>query len=75
MSGPSIGHHGIYRPNEIDQMHDAIDAVCAELGIRPADLDRRERIAGSVMNEWARGRRTPLHLVRAGLDGAAREMP
>lgn len=68
-------HHtgeGVYDAEEMAAMQSAIDAVCNELGIVESDRERRERIAGHVIRSWASGQRTPLGLVQAGLDAAAR---
>lgn len=66
-----IGRSGVFDAGDMSEMQNAIDAVCAELGVRETDRARRERIAGCVMQSWAAGHRTPLRLVSAGLDGAA----
>ncbi len=63
---------GIYEADEIMAMQQAIEAVCDELGIRHSDAKTRERVAGHVMRSWANGRRMPLNLVQAGLDGGIR---
>lgn len=70
----TIENKAAFNPLELCQMNAAINAVCDELGIRPTDRGRRERIAGSVLNAWNRGGRFPLDLVRAGLDGAYHEL-
>ncbi|WP_309083183.1 hypothetical protein [Chelativorans sp.] len=62
---------GVYDAKEIAVISDAVEAVCSELGIDRADLVSRERVASHVMRSWSLGRRTPLGLVQAGLDGAA----
>lgn len=60
---------------EIDErgragIEDAIDAVCAELGVSgKADL-RRQQVASGVVASWRHGRRLPLNLVSGGLDAA-----
>ena len=61
---------GVYDAKDMAAIRSAIDAVCAELGIDRADQIGRERVANHVMRSWALGRRTPLGLVQAGLDGA-----
>jgi len=63
--------HGIYDAKDMTEISEAVEAVCAELGIDRLDLISRERVASHVMRSWALGRRTPLGLVQAGLDGAA----
>lgn len=63
---------GIYDAEEMAEMESAIEAVCSELGIKRSDNKTRERVAGHVMRSWADGRRTPLSLVQAGLDGGTR---
>ncbi len=63
---------GIYDAEEMTAMRNAIDAVCSELGVRRTDRKTRERVAGHVMRSWADGRRMPLNLVQAGLDGVTR---
>lgn len=61
---------GIFETHELAIMQGAIEAVCAELGIKPTDRARREAVAGKVMLSWSAGGRMPLNLVAAGLDGA-----
>lgn len=61
---------GIFNTDELAVMQGAIEAVCAELGIKPTDSARREAVAGNVMRSWSAGGRMPLNLVAAGLDGA-----
>ncbi|MCR4268527.1 hypothetical protein [Nitratireductor sp. ZSWI3] len=60
---------GIYDAEDMAAMESAIEAVCSELGIGRSDRKTRERVAGHVMRSWADGRRMPLNLVQAGLDG------
>jgi len=62
---------GVYDAKDMAEIRSAIEAVCAELGIDRTDRVGRERVANHVMRSWAQGRRTPLWLVQAGLDGAA----
>ncbi|WP_173931987.1 hypothetical protein [Chelativorans sp. Marseille-P2723] len=62
---------GVYDAEDMMEIRNAVEAVCAELGIDRADQPSRERIATHVMRSWVLGRRTPLGLVQAGLDGAA----
>ena len=62
---------GVYDPDDMVEIRNAVEAVCAELGIERTDKVGRERVATHVMRSWALGRRTPLGLVHAGLDGAA----
>lgn len=62
---------GVYDAKDLVEIRNAVEAVCAELGIDHKDQMGRERIATHVMRSWALGRRTPLGLVHAGLDGAA----
>lgn len=69
MSNASM-QEGVFNPLEMCQMNAVINAVCEELGIRPTDQSRRERVAGSVISSWTRGGRHPLDLVRAGLEAA-----
>ncbi|UUP16311.1 hypothetical protein [Nitratireductor thuwali] len=61
--------NGIYDERDLTELAGAVDAVCAELGIERTDVVARERVAGRMMRSWAAGRRTPLGLVQAGLDG------
>ena len=63
--------YGVYDAKDMTEISEAVEAVCAELGIDRMDLVSRERVASHVMRSWALGRRTPLGLVQAGLDGAA----
>ena len=74
MAKPGVLHKsaGIFDAEEMAAMENAIEAVCAELGIRRNDSASRERVAGHVMRSWASGHRLPLNLVQAGLDSAAR---
>lgn len=71
MAGSERPNEGIYETEDMALMHDAIEAVCAELGIKPADHGRREAVAARVIHSWAAGGRTPLNLVNAGLNDAA----
>ena len=61
-------HFGAFNNDEIARMEGAIDAVCAELGIRTSDHVRRQAVATRIMRSYADGRRQPLNLVHAGLD-------
>lgn len=60
---------GIYEAEDIAAMEKAIEAVCSELGVGRGDRRAREHVAGNVMRSWASGRRMPLNLVQAGIDG------
>jgi hypothetical protein len=62
---------GVYDAKDMAEIRSAVEAVCAELGIDRTDKASRERVASHVIRSWALGRRTPLGLVHAGLDGAA----
>ena len=61
---------GIYETEDMALMQAAIEAVCNELDIKPADHGRREAVASSILTSWASGGRTPLSLVHAGLSAA-----
>lgn len=61
----------VFGAEDMAEIRRAVDAVCEELSIDPADQATRERIAGNIMRSWSLGHRTPLGLVQAGLDGAA----
>ena len=49
------------------EMKQAIDAVCAELGVTAAERRRREAITRNVVAAYRHGHRLPLNLVDAGL--------
>jgi len=66
-----VAEYGVYDAGDIAEISSAVEAVCDELGIERADVVSRERVASHVIRSWAMGRRTPLGLVHAGLDGAA----
>ncbi len=70
IDGPTVEGLGFatFDNDEIASMQGAIDAVCAELGVRPGDRARREAIATRVIRSFAGGRRQPLNLVNAGLE-------
>ncbi|WP_274426602.1 hypothetical protein [Chelativorans sp. YIM 93263] len=69
MQASGLDGTGVYDPREMAEIREAVDAVCGELGIGPADQVNRERIANRIIYCWAQGRRAPLWLVTAGLDG------
>lgn len=56
-------------PDE-DAVRQALDAVCAELGIDCDEHDLRDAIAQSIEAAWSHGRTQPLYLVDAGLGAA-----
>lgn len=68
MAVSPISVDGIYESEDVALMRDAIEAVCAELGIQSCERDRREAIATRVMHAWMAGGRMPLNLVNAGLE-------
>jgi len=53
--------------HERAEMKQAIDAVCAELGLKKSELDRRHAVRQRVIDAYRDGRRQPLNLVDAGL--------
>ncbi|WP_011581463.1 MULTISPECIES: hypothetical protein [Chelativorans] len=63
--------NGVYDAKDMAEICSAVEAVCEELGIGRADIASRERVASNVIRSWTLGRRTPLGLVNAGLEGAA----
>lgn len=62
---------GVYDAKDLASIRNAVEAVCAELGITGDDQITRERIASHMMRSWETGQRTPLGLVKAGLDSFA----
>jgi len=56
-------------PDE-DAVRQALDAVCAELGIDCDEHDLRDAIAQGMEAAWRHGRTQPLYLVNAGLGAA-----
>lgn len=69
MQPSGIDEKGVYDPMEMAEIRSAVEAVCAELGIEHSDQANRERVARRIIRSWTQGRRTPLWLVSAGLDG------
>lgn len=53
-----------------DAVRQALDAVCAELGIDYDEHDLRDAIAQGMEAAWRHGRTQPLYLVDAGLGAA-----
>ncbi|MFN4273923.1 MAG: hypothetical protein ACK4F5_14030 [Aliihoeflea sp.] len=49
------------------EMKLAIDAVCAELGLKKSEMERRHAVKQRVIDAYRNGRRHPLNLVDAGL--------
>jgi hypothetical protein len=62
---------GVYDANDMASIRSALEAVCSELGITREDQISRERVASHIMRSWETGHRTPLGLVKAGLDSFA----
>lgn len=62
---------GVYDATDMADIRGALEAVCSELGILRDDLVSRERVASHIMRSWETGHRTPLGLVKAGLDSFA----
>jgi len=58
---------GSYNCDDMAVMRNAVDAVCAELGIDVADEGRRNDVARRILASYEIGRRAPLYLVHAGL--------
>lgn len=69
MQASGLDGIGVYDAKEMAEIRSAVDAVCAELGIDPSDHANRERIANRIIFSWSQGRRMPLWLINAGLDG------
>ncbi|KFB09523.1 hypothetical protein [Nitratireductor basaltis] len=70
MSKSGSNTRGIFDTTDMDELSRVVDAVCSELGIEATDAKQRERVARRMLASWEAGRRTPLVLVQAGLDGA-----
>lgn len=70
MGSMKLPFEGVYETEDMALMQAAIEAVCNELGIRPADSSRREAVANGVLHSWTAGGRFPLNLVSAGLSAA-----
>ncbi|GGA70512.1 hypothetical protein GCM10011385_25470 [Nitratireductor aestuarii] len=68
MIASGLNDIGVYDANDMASIRGAVEAVCAELGITKDDQMSRERIASNIMRSWEVGHRTPLGLVKAGLD-------
>lgn len=66
-----ISDLGVYDATDLASIRGAVEAVCAELGITREDQMSRERVASHIMRSWETGHRTPLGLVKAGLDSFA----
>jgi len=71
MIASGLNDIGVYDPNDMANIRSAVEAVCAELGITREDQIARERVASHIMRSWETGHRTPLGLVKAGLDSFA----
>lgn len=65
----AIELRGAYSSEDMARMQGAIDAVCGELGI--VHGPQREAVARRVIAAYETGRRLPLNLVHAGLDGCS----
>ena len=47
---PFIGRQSTFEPHELDAMSKAFDDVCVRLQIAPDESDRRERLAGQIID-------------------------
>ena len=56
-----------FGPGARAEMKLAIDAVCAELGLKKNEHERRRAVRERVIEAYRHGRRQPLNLVDAGL--------
>ncbi|WP_157017063.1 hypothetical protein [Mesorhizobium xinjiangense] len=53
------------------EIRQVVDALCAELGVSARAKERRAAIESRVTQAYLKGRRQPLDLVHAGLEGHA----
>ncbi len=53
------------------EIRQVVDALCAELGVSARAKARRAEIESRVTQAYLKGRRQPLDLVHAGLEGHA----
>ncbi|MCG6114752.1 MAG: hypothetical protein MEQ84_06080 [Mesorhizobium sp.] len=56
-----------FGPQGSAELNQAIDAVCAELGLATSEHERRRAVKERVLDAYRLGRRQPLYLVSAGL--------
>ncbi|MGY6710710.1 MAG: hypothetical protein ACXIVF_20500 [Rhizobiaceae bacterium] len=56
-----------FGPAERAEIKLAVDAVCAELGLKKSEHERRRVVKERVLDAYLHGRRQPLYLVAAGL--------
>lgn len=56
-----------FGPRERAEVNDAVAAVCAELGLKKSEHERRRAVKERVLDAYRHGRRQPLYLVDAGL--------
>jgi hypothetical protein len=56
---PFIGEQSTFEPHDLESMSKAFDEVCVRMQIAPDEIDRRERVAGSIID-----------LVRSGVKSA-----
>lgn len=71
MPTSGMSEYGVFDANDLADICSVVEAVCTELGILHEDQSGRERVASNIMRSWESGLRTPLGLVKAGLDSIA----
>jgi hypothetical protein len=47
---PFIGKQSTFEPHDLESMSKAFDEVCVRMQIAPDELDRRERVAGQIVD-------------------------
>ncbi len=57
-----------FGPHERAEVKLAVDAVCAELGLKKNERERRRAVKERVLDAYLHGKRQPLYLVSAGLE-------
>ena len=70
MQGIELADHRTLTGTRPDEVRQALDAVCREMGIRSSELKRRAAVARSIEAAWQAGRTQPLNLVDAGIQAA-----
>lgn len=70
MQSSELADHRALKAVKPEEVRQALDAVCREMGIRSSERARRAAVARSIEAAWQAGRTQPLNLVDAGIRAA-----